>query len=94
MPSLYGDRFVCPTCGKRTRVSQRSGLVYSHTRPGSTSMCQESMAWGAAPTVPLTPFDIEAEKESVAEPPRKYHDKLGRSVRTVSGGVPGSKRRH
>ena len=36
--------WLCPVCGKKTRANLRTGLAFSHTRPGSTTACDLSAA--------------------------------------------------
>jgi hypothetical protein len=90
------QKWVCSVCGRRTRINLRTGMAYSHSRPGSTQICSTSGTGVARPTVngaPLHQPEPQAESTAAEDPPKRFQDGPSTSVRTVAGGMPGTNRR-
>lgn len=87
----------CAECGSDTRANRRTGLLYSHTRPGSTEVCPDSGRGvldpeGGAPPEVMLPPQSRKEPEPGSQP--RVASGPSQSVRTVSGGLPSHGRRY
>lgn len=91
--TLTRPKTTCPDCGCLVAVGARYGRFYSHKDPATGELCSYSGKPGGGTLV---------ERIEVISPPdRKPAPYLGidstretRSVKAVSGGLPGSRRRH
>jgi hypothetical protein len=88
-------RWVCSACGARTRYNRRTGLSYSHSIPERSTVCAAGSAkLVAAPDVdgPAPTMQLTIPKRSGPALTYPISSERSESVRTVSGGIPGSKR--
>ncbi|WP_146099104.1 hypothetical protein [Nocardia nova] len=89
--------YVCSTCGRRTRVNRRTGMIYSHTIPWSTTVCEASATLAQTPEGGDVPQRLEAADPPPPPPPSatvRRADTRGQSIRALRGGIPGSRRSH
>lgn len=87
--------WLCPACGKKTRANLRTGLAFSHTRPGSTTACDLSAAAVLAPSIDGPAPELAPQEPSPQHPATKrYFDGPTSSVRAIPSGAPGGSRRH
>jgi hypothetical protein len=84
----------CPHCGATTQANSRTGLLYSHQIPGKVETCPES-GKGVIDSSGGDPPLIEPLADPAPPPaPPPIRSGASRSVRAVSGGLPGHGRRH
>lgn len=87
--------WLCPACGKKTRANLRTGLAFSHNRPGSTTACDLSAAAVLAPSIDGPAPELAPPEPSPQQSaPRRYFDGPSSSVRAIPSGAPGGSRRH
>jgi len=93
----YKVQVVCSECGAKTAANTRTGLLYSHSRPGTTTVCTLSAkpyvtpedSDRPVPTGPPTYLEREQAKAAVARPvAQEYPEESGLSLKALSGGLP------
>lgn len=93
----YRVRVVCEACGARTYANTRTGLLYSHSSPGSTSVCRLSAtpyvlpedADREVPIGPPTYLEREPAVDAAQRPvTQEYPEESGQSLRAMPGGLP------
>lgn len=97
-----GKPYICPECGRNTRVNRKDKEVYSHTRPGSATLCLESgriveSLSGADSITKIVPVAGPAAASSTQKKTAKkkkykkpvwqdYPEESGKSVRAIPRG--------
>lgn len=94
--------YVCPECGRKTRVGTGSGAVYSHNKPNvePAELCPESGRQlharvdpvVAPDKIPLRPPRTPGAAEQAK--PRRYFDEDKADRRVILAGLPGLGRRY
>ncbi len=85
--------YLCPTCGRRTRVNRRTGMIYSHNIPWSTELCEKSVTPGETPEGGDVPQRLDPSRPPVQPSSTvRRADSGGQSIRALRGGIPGSRR--
>ena len=95
MKNPNSEPATCLVCEARTRYNTRTGLLYSHPRPGTTGACAAGGRAVAEPEggPPVAPPPMPPA-DPMRRPPRTYTgERDSESVRAVRGGLPGLGRR-
>lgn len=85
---------VCPECNQNVKYGRKRGRLYSHNLEGSTEVCPASgRAMGdVEETIVESPTLIKPKMNRVINPiDPNYSESV--SVKAISAGLPGSKRR-
>lgn len=92
---VFKVAYHCEVCKQVTKSNLRTGVIFSHNLPDSTSVCTNSGKFigpvGATVTATLLPLKKRKKVKGAPRIDSTPRDS-GSSVRTVSGGLPGSRR--
>lgn len=86
---------MCSACGQLTGFNRNRHEISNHLSASGMQLCKRS-------GMPVTKTEVEggslaadtATPAPIEAPTEEYPDSTKKSVRTVSGGTPGSSRRH
>ncbi|GAA1983321.1 hypothetical protein GCM10009777_16460 [Microbacterium pumilum] len=91
--TLIRPKSTCPDCGRLVGVGARYGRYYSHNDPETGKVCGMSGKPGGG--ILVDRIEVLPPPDKPSEPYRSIDSTRDtQSVRTVSGGLPGSRRRH
>jgi hypothetical protein len=76
----------CSKCKAKTGVDKRTGMLNPHAKPGSREKCPNS---GKKVKVPIRPPSEKLLQKWARQAQEVREPQAGKSVRTVSGGLPG-----
>ena len=93
-PTKLSRPIACPDCGQTVKFGRKRGRIYSHNLEGSTEVCSASGREiggieGAVVELPKIATRVKESKVKPLDP--NYVGSV--SIRAISAGLPGSKRR-